>query len=150
MANERQYRPRATIVGTRGVKEYRDTIPALVTDDDAVLEVGCEWGTTTEILAAHAGVVVGVDVSATCIERARKMRPQLDFRVLDAFDLRAALDLGVPFTKVYLDLSGLSGYRGLLDLIALVNGYCTLFEPETVVVKSGALKNFASRCVVWR
>lgn len=150
MANERQFRPRATIIGTRGVREYRETIPSVVASDDAVLEVGCEWGTTTALLAERAAQVVGTDVSEVCIERARKMRPELDFRVLDAFDVRAVLDLGIPFTTIYMDLSGLSGYRGLLDLIALVNTYAAVLAPTTVVVKSGALKNFATRCVPWR
>jgi hypothetical protein len=46
----------------------------------------------------------------------------------------------VPITKVYMDLSGLSGYRGLLDLIALIQSYAGIVRPDTVVVKSGALK----------
>lgn len=150
MANERQFRTRTRIVAARGVREYRETISRLVRPDDIVLETGCEWGTTTAILAEHAAHVVGTDVSPVCIERARKSRPELDFHVLDAYDIRTALDFGLPFTKVYIDLSGLSGYRGLLDLIALVNGYAATFRPEIVVVKSGGLKHFAERCTPWR
>ncbi len=150
MGNDRQFRTRASIVATRGVREYRQTVPAVVRPEDNVLEVGCEWGTTTAVLADRARLVVGTDISQVCIERARKMRPELDFRVLDAFDVRAVLDLGIPFTKVYLDLSGLSGYRGLLDLLALVNSYAALLMPQTIVVKSGALKDLAERCVPWR
>jgi hypothetical protein len=149
MANERQFRPRSRIIATRGVREYRETIPAVVTGDDTVLELGCEWGTTTALLAAHTPTVIGTDVSGVCIERARKMRPELEFAVLDAYDIRAALDLGEAFSVIYLDLSGLSGYRGLLDLIALVNSYASLMQPRTIVVKSGALKNFATRCMAW-
>jgi hypothetical protein len=70
--------------------------------------------------------------------------------VLDAFDIRAVLDLGLPVTKVYMDLSGLSGYRGLLDLIALIQGYAGVVRPDTMVVKSGALKHFAQRCSPWQ
>jgi hypothetical protein len=47
MANEHQFKLTTRFVATRGVKEYRATIPALVTPDDVVLEIGCEWGTTT-------------------------------------------------------------------------------------------------------
>jgi hypothetical protein len=53
--------------------------------------------------------------------------------------------LGQVKPKVYMDLSGLSGYRGLLDLIALINNYGSLLRPDTIVVKSGALKHFAHR-----
>jgi hypothetical protein len=36
-----------------------------------------------------------------------------------------------------------------LDVIALVSMYATVLRPDTIVVKSGALKHFASRCVPW-
>jgi trans-aconitate methyltransferase len=148
MANERQFTTRTRIVATRGVREYRATIPALVTADDIVLELGCEWGTTTEVLARYAGRAIGTDLSKQCVERARKMRPELEFRTLDAYDVMSAYAMG-SFSKLYVDLSGLSGYRGLLDLIALLNTYATVLRPETIVVKSGALKHFAGRCSAW-
>src|SRR5215469_4215451 len=149
MANENQFTAATRIIATRGVQEYRETIPAVVAPGDYVLEVGCEWGTTTAVLARHAAHVVGTDISPKCIRRARAMRPGLDFRILDAFDIRSVLDLGLPVTKVYMDLSGLSGYRGLLDLIALIQGYAGIVRPDTMVVKSGALKHFARHCVPW-
>jgi Methyltransferase domain len=149
MASEMQFKPTARIIATRGVREYRDTIPAVVGPGDHVLEVGCEWGTTTAVLARYAAHVIGTDVSPKCVSRARAMRPGLDFRVLDAFDVRAVLDLGVPVTVVYMDLSGLSGYRGLLDLIALIQAYAGIVRPGTIVVKSGALKHFAQQCTPW-
>ncbi|MEQ7123591.1 class I SAM-dependent methyltransferase [Actinopolymorpha sp. B11F2] len=149
MANERQYRFRSRVIATRGVREYRQTIPSVVRPADSVLEIGCEWGTTTALLAQHTRMVIGTDISSVCLDRARKLHPELDFRTLDAFDIGAALEIGERFTTIYLDLSGLSGYRGLLDLIALVNSYAGLLQPRTIVVKSGALKNFAERCVAW-
>jgi hypothetical protein len=75
--------------------------------------------------------------------------PGIEFRALDAYDLRAVLDVGRSFTAVYMDLSGLSGYRGLLDLVALLNAYATVFTPHQIVVKSGALKHFAMQCKAW-
>ena len=150
MANELQFRATTRIIATRGVKEYRETIPAVVGPDDHVLEVGCEWGTTTAVLAQYAAHVIGTDISPKCVGRARAMRPGLDFRVLDAFDVRSVLDLGLPISKVYMDLSGLSGYRGLLDVIALIQNYAGIVRPDTVVVKSGALKHFAQCCSPWQ
>lgn len=149
MANDQQFRTRTLYVATRGVKEYRATIPQLVRASDSVLEVGCEWGTTTALLASGAGLVIGSDVSREVVEQARLKHPGIRFEVLDAFDVRALLQLEIPFTKIYLDLSGLSGYRSLLDLIALLNTYSSVLRPDTIVVKSGALKNFASRCRAW-
>jgi trans-aconitate methyltransferase len=149
MANDHQFRARTAFVATRGVREYRATIPHVLRPEDVVLEVGCEWGTTTTLLAGHAASVLGTDVSRECVARARVMHPVVEFAVLDAFDLRAVLDLGRPFTAVYMDLSGLSGYRGLLDLVALLNAYSAVLAPRVVVVKSGALKDFARRCTAW-
>ncbi|MFP4055337.1 MAG: class I SAM-dependent methyltransferase [Candidatus Brocadiia bacterium] len=137
-------------VATDGVKEYRATIPHWVNADDVVLELGCEWGTTTVVLAERAAEVVGTDVSPACIERARRAHAGIRFEVLDGFDVRAALDLGRPFTKVYIDISGLSGYRSLLDTIALLEAYANVLRPEAIVVKSKALKRFAARCHPWR
>jgi len=150
MANEKQLRLKTRFIAARGVKEYRATIPRWVDPDDVVLEIGCEWGTTTVLLAERCKRVVGTDISPECIERARKRHPHLRFEVLDGFDVRAALELGEPFTKVYIDISGLSGYRSLLDTISLLNLYATVLRPEAIVVKSGALKHFAARCVPWR
>jgi hypothetical protein len=53
MANDKQFKLKTRFLAARGVQEYRATIPAVVKPDDIVLEPGCEWGTTTEILAHH-------------------------------------------------------------------------------------------------
>lgn len=150
MANDRQFKLNTVFVGTRGVREYRETIPHWVRADDVVLEIGCEWGTTTALIAPHCREVIGTDVSRDCIERARRERPGIRFEVLDAFDVRAAQELGRDYTLVYIDMSGLSGYRSLLDLISLMRMYATVFRPRAIVVKSGALKHFAAHCVAWR
>ena len=149
MANDRQFRIGTVFVGARGVREYRETIPHWVRTDDVVLEIGCEWGTTTALIAPHCREVIGTDVSRDCIARARHERPGIRFEVLDAFDIRAALALGRPFTMVYIDMSGLSGYRSLLDMISLMTMYATLFRPRAIVAKSGALKHFAAHCIPW-
>jgi hypothetical protein len=154
MANDRQFRVRTDFIATRDVNEYRATIPVWVNAEDAVLEIGCEWGTTTRVLARYTSNVIGTDISSDCIERARKENPGIRFEVLDGFDVRAALllaeQLGQPFTKVYVDMSGISGYRSLLDCIALLQMYGTVLKPKAIVVKSASLKNFASHCIAWK
>lgn len=141
---------RTLFVATRGVAEYRASVPHFVSKKDVVLELGCEWGTTTRVIAQYSGEVLGTDVSEKCIDRARKLHPDIRFEVLDAFDVRSALQLQRPFTVIYVDLSGFSGYRSLLDVVALLQTYATVLQPSTIVVKSGALKHFASRLVAWQ
>lgn len=62
----------------------------------------------------------------------------------------AALKFGKHFTKVCIDMSGISGYRSLPDLISLLTMYATVLRHGAIVVKSGALKHFASHCIAWR
>lgn len=149
VANDRQFKVATRFVATRGVAEYRASIPQWVSREDVVLELGCEWGTTTRVLAKYAGEVVGTDVSQKCIDRARESNPNIRFEVLDAFDVRAALEMQRPFTVVYVDLSGFSGYRSLLDVIALMQTYATVLRPSTIVAKSGALKHLAAHLSAW-
>jgi trans-aconitate methyltransferase len=150
MANEKQFKLKTMYIGTRGVKEYRESISQWVQRDDSVLEIGCEWGTTTALLAARCRSVIGTDISPEVLLRARERHPGLRFEVLDAYDLITAQSFGKRFTKIYIDVSGLSGYRSLLDLIALLNMYATVLQPQAIIVKSGALKQFAGQCVAWR
>lgn len=149
MANDNQFRLTTKYIGTRGVHEYRATIPTWVQPEDSVLEIGCEWGSTTSLIAARCQNVIGADVSAECIEQARERYSHIRFEVLDGFDVLAAQKLDVRFTKLYIDMSGLSGYRSLLDTISLLNMYATVFRPEAIIVKSGSLKSFAANCIAW-
>ncbi len=146
----KQFKLNTKFIATIGVKEYRETIPVWVDEYDVVLEIGCEWGTTTRLIAEHCKEVIGTDISPECIQRAREKCPDLHFEVLDGFDVRAALDLGKQFTKIYIDVAGLSGYRSLLDIISLLSMYATVFRPEAIIVKSSALKHFAAHCIAWQ
>ena len=150
MANDKQFKLKTTFIGTRGVKEYRETIATWINENDVVLEIGCEWGTTTRLIAPRCNEVIGTDISADCIMTARQKHPHIRFEVLDAYDVRTALAFEKQFTKIYIDVSGLSGYRSLLDVIALLNMYATIFNPEAIIVKSGALKHFAAYCIAWQ
>ncbi len=78
------------------------------------------------------------------------MRPHIRFEAIDAFDMPALLALGMPFTKIYMDLSGFSGYAALLDVVSLLNMYTYTLQPQVIVVKSRSLKTFAHRCIAWR
>ena len=145
----KQMRPKTIYVGTTGVKEYRATVAEYVRPDDTVLEVGCEWGTTTEVIAQVTPDVIGTDISPECIERAREMRPHMRFEAIDAFDMPALLALGKSFSKIYVDLSGFSGYASLLDVLSLLNMYTYTLQPRVIVIKSRSLKTFVSRCIAW-
>lgn len=77
------------------------------------------------------------------------MRPNIRFEILDVFDIKKAMSFGIDFNKVYIDVSGLSGYRSLIDVLSLLNMYASVFNLEAIVVKSGSLKELGKRLVVW-
>jgi hypothetical protein len=149
MANDSQFKLKTLIVGTRGVSEYRASIPSYIFPNDKVLEIGCEWGTTTELLVKYSQNVLATDISSECLDRAKQMRPTLRFEKLDVSDIKTAMSFGIAFTKMYIDVSGFSGYKSFLDVVALCDMYSSIFPLEAIVIKSGAIKNFARRCIAW-
>ncbi|MBN2016163.1 class I SAM-dependent methyltransferase [Candidatus Dojkabacteria bacterium] len=145
MANEQQYKLKTLYLATRGVKEYRSSIANYVQPNDRLLEIGCEWGTTSELLYNECQNLIATDISNKCIERARRKRPYIHFETLDVYDIKKALSFKINFNKMYIDVSGLSGYRSLLDVVSLLDMYARVFDMDLIVIKSGALKNFAKR-----
>ena len=66
-------------IATRGVREYRETIPVWVNAEDVVLEIGCEWGTTTTLISPHCKKVIGTDISPKCIGTCKRNVPRTPF-----------------------------------------------------------------------
>ncbi|MEA3356882.1 MAG: class I SAM-dependent methyltransferase [Patescibacteria group bacterium] len=149
MANDKQYRLKTLFVGTRGVSEYRESIERYIQREDCVLEIGCEWGTTSELIYKKCTNLLATDISLKCIERAREMRPDIRFETLDVYNIQKAISFKMDFNKMYIDVSGLSGYRSTLDVLALMNMYASVFNMNVIVAKSGALKNLGKRCIAW-
>lgn len=52
------------------------------------LDLGCGTGRTTAPIKKRGAEVIGVDVSAPMVEKARDFHPDVDFEVMDALDLR--------------------------------------------------------------
>lgn len=148
MANEKQYKLKCLFVATRGVEEYRASIEKYLSKWDKVLEIGCEWGTTSELIYNKTQNLIATDISDECLIKARELRPNIDFRALDVYNISQAMSFKIQFTKMYIDVSGLSGYRSLLDVIALLNMYASVFPLEAIIIKSGSLKNFITYCRV--
>ncbi len=149
MPNDRQFQLKTLYIATRGVEEYRQTIERYIKPNDKVLEIGCEWGTTSTLIFQKCKNLIAADISEECLQKAKQLYPEINFQVLDAFNIKSAMRLSDKFTKIYIDMSGLSGYRSLLDVIALLNQYAAIFEPEVIILKSGSLKQFAKNCRVW-
>jgi hypothetical protein len=134
-----------TFVLTRGVEEFRATIPYYINKSDIVLEVGCAWGTTSQLLYENAKMVVAIDKGES-LPIARETYPHIRFEQIDGFDIRAILKLGYKFNKIYVDISG---SREILTVVKIATVYSTALKPEVIVIKSTKLKGFARGLVVW-
>ena len=134
------------IILTKGVKEYRQTINQVVSRQDIVLEIGCAWGTTSNLLYHRAGDLVAIDKGAS-LPSARESYPHIHFEQFDGFDIARVKGLNLPFSKVYIDISGC---RDLVDVMKIIRIYEIVFSPEIIVVKSSKLKAFVDKCSVWQ
>lgn len=65
--------------------EYRH-LSDRVLSSDRVVEIGCSWGHCTELLAARASDVLGMDCSRECIEVASVKLPSVRFARMDALE----------------------------------------------------------------
>ena len=152
------------IVGTVGVQEYRNTIPFVIQKGDAVLEIGCHFGTSTTLFHQAAkmdddnnnqGGCIGVDIGPSIIQMANQKYPNVPFVVGDAWHMAALRDMKDSFltttTKsrrtydvVYVDVGGLSGSDGLLEAISLLSSIQFSLEPRCIIIKSLCIRRLAS------
>ena len=150
------------VVAAVGVAAYRAAALQLLKPGWHVLEVGCHTGTSTALFAEAAapsggGRVVGVDVSASIVKRAEKLHTHsnLNFEVGDAWsvlglqkacrEMRASDGDAAGPQLLCVDVGGLSGAHGELDLLALLQQLASSFGDslEAIVVKSHCLRSTA-------
>jgi len=91
--------PPPHILGTVGVQEYRETIPHVVRPSDAILEVGCHFGTTTALLQQAGKYCIGVDVGSKIIKQANAKYPEVYFAVGDAWKTASLLRIQQDYYK---------------------------------------------------
>jgi len=99
-------------------------------------------------MARYAARVVGVDKSENRLARARTMRAQANatYHLLDCTDVAALLRLRLPFTKIFIDVSG---NRDAALLVTLMEQYEAAFRPQLLVVKSYKLKRLLGLACVF-
>jgi SAM-dependent methyltransferase len=105
-----------------------------------ILDLGCGKGIFTHMLKKANNMVVGADVSATAIARAKARFPDIDFRTLQIFD--ALQNLGQFDLVLTMEvLSYVQNWRSLIEQIAQRSEYyfLTLYIPENPI---GYVKSF--------
>jgi len=145
-----------------GVSDYRSTIPYVVQKGDRVLEIGCHFGKTTDLLAKAAfgggngdgnddsSSVLGIDIGKKCIDRARKLysskNTNLRFDVMDAWDTGSILRECGELNVIFVDVGGISGYDGEFEALTLVKQLVCACGKSLghVVIKSRCLRDHSS------
>ena len=107
----------------------------------SVLEIGCGKGTAAQFLKKQNNRVVGIDVSATAIAKAKNSFPDIDFRVMDACDV-GSLNERFDLVSVQGVFAYIPTWRDVLRTIAGMTDYCLIGEyipPNPIgMVKSAA------------
>lgn len=83
---------------TRLIEPEADLFTRFISRGDRVLDLGCGMGRTTQPISAMTDSVIGIDLSENMIAAARERHPGIEFRVMDAAELRfpdAAFDVVV-------------------------------------------------------
>ena len=102
-----------------------------------ILDLGCGTGSLTAELAARAGSVLGVDASASMVERARRHFPHLEFLVCDALDLPFVSRFDIVFSNAV--------FHWIPDHERLLRGIRRALKPHgRLVCEFGAAGNIAT------
>jgi len=151
------------IIGSVGVKQYRETIPHVIKKGNVCVELGCHLGTTTAIIDRASrdndrGGCLGVDVGSQIINSARKKYTHLSFEVGDGFKTGALARMrdehfgrskvsDPTYDVVFVDIGGLSGSEGLLEALSLLSSITNSFSPHCIVIKSLCIRRLSSNLV---
>ena len=137
------------ILAAVGVEEYRRLIPVTVNKNDTVLEVGCHFGRSTQLLSEAGACAYGIDIGPKIIKNAQAQYPDITFAVADAWKtldlLRLRNDGILGYDVVYADIGGLSGPHGTLEALSLLDALANALEPRCIVIKSLCMKRLASQ-----
>ncbi len=142
-----------TVVLTRRVGEYRRAARRLLEPGGRVLEVGCGFGKTVEVLARSGYVVLGIDKSVEAVEEAkRKLRGLRGayVEVADGFDVRRAMELVKRYLgEADLVMIDVGGVEDPGRVLSLARAYLKALRPRALVIKNRLLYDFVEGCVLY-
>ena len=135
-----------SIVVVPETSQYRALAISQVTTRDRVLEIGCDFGVCTAILARQASHALGVDISAARVQKASQTYGHVaDFEVLDCLsDLEGLTRVPASRNKFFIDINGNRSADTVLQAIANLQ-HVVKMMPDIVVVKSRELYKLLRR-----
>ncbi len=125
-------------------ERFRQLAQELVQANDRVLEVGCSFGKTSEILGKTAHRVIAVDHSPQMLLEATKLcqdLPAVEVHHADARDLQSLKSLMRDADLIFLDIGG----DALADkVVLLMQLYLSTWRPRAMVIRNITLAHLLS------
>lgn len=134
--------PRPSLILTHSTLEYRHVSHLQIQKHDQVLEIGCDFGSTTAYLSSSCNEhIIGIDKCVEHIESAQKEYPTLTFHALDLFkekELLKTICVQHNVSVMLLDINGNRPIEGVLAALDVIFSMA-LSSLQVVVVKSEEL-----------
>lgn len=124
---------------------YRRMAKSCISASDFCIEIGSDFGVTTEVIAQSCRKVVGVDKSKSSVIKAREQYPLIPFLCCDVFrepdrlkmlHAEDKVDGGEGINVAFIDINGNRPLPAVLECVDLVE---RLLAPRIIVIKSKEL-----------
>jgi hypothetical protein len=122
-----------TILCVRETNDYRRIAKTQVCPDDHVLEIGSDFGHTTNLISQITSNVIGIDKSVQQHEVSKKDFPHIPFYLMDVLGEKPRFRELPNCNKVFIDINGNRELEAVQEAVALV---IDTMRPELIVVKS--------------
>ena len=116
--------PEPVVVCVDDTHGFRRLARLQVESGDKVVEVGCSYGDTTELMARPGDCeLLGLDISDECVRHCAGLQlPRARFEWFDALGSRTALRQLLDLERPDLLVVDINGRRALADVVELVEG----------------------------
>lgn len=133
--------PLNTILVCSDTHDYRRLAKTQINSNDTVLEIGSDFGYTTNIISQSTKSVYGIDKCGIRINSSQKEYPHIKFFHIDVLEEISQIPKFKMCNKVFIDINGNRELEQVERCLKLVKD---IIDPELIVVKS---VSFLEKCI---
>lgn len=122
-----------TILVVRETNDYRRIAKTQVCPSDYVMEIGSDFGYTTNFISQTTKNVIGIDKSQQQIIFSKKEYPHIEFILMDVLEEQDEFENLHKCNKVFVDINGNRELEAVQKVVELVK---RVMKPELIVVKA--------------
>ncbi|OQS04835.1 hypothetical protein THRCLA_02962 [Thraustotheca clavata] len=134
------------ILVTAETSHYRRLARTQISSNDVVIEIGCDFGPTVELIAQTVGLenVIGIDKSSDSIKIAKESHPDCQFIEMDIFRTpQELIQLTQKCSKILIDINGNRLLGAVVDALILVLQNSP--KVDLIIVKSVELHRYLEK-----